>query len=57
VRQLTFGFTSQVSYVIQFGSKVKKELVRHMARAILKVARITEGATRYDDLREKQQDN
>jgi len=57
VRQLAFGFTPRINYVIRFPSMVEKELVRHMARAILKVARNTEGGTNHDDLREKQQDN
>lgn len=57
MRQLTFGFTPQVRYVVQFRFKVKKELVSHMARAIIEVARNTEGEKRHGDLSEKQQGN
>ena len=54
MRQLAFGFTPRISYVLQFPSRVKKELLRQMERAILQVARDTEGGRSHDDLPEKQ---
>ena len=44
MRQLTFGFTPQFNYVIQFPFKVKKELISLMARAISEVAKNTEAS-------------
>jgi len=43
MRQLTFGFTPQFRYVIQFPFKVKKELLSLMARAISEAVKNTEG--------------
>ena len=56
MRQLAFEFVRELEYLFRFPSKVEKELLRQMAKAIWRVSQ-EEGGRTNERITDKQQDN